>query len=141
MRRFAVLLGATAPAVAAALAAVFFGLGLGSYLLGRYSSRLSRPVRVFAILEIATGLSALVVNPLIDALRPLYASLYDTSVDSAGLQLAMKMIVATIAVVVPAAATCAALGSTTMPMMSGTTKKSLRSMIPSSVRRRLAERV
>ena len=103
MRRFAVLLGATAPAVAAALAAFFFGLGLGSFLLGRLAPRLSRPLRVFAILEIATGLSALAVNPLIAALGPLYASTYDTSLDNAGLQLAMKMIVAVAAVVVPAA--------------------------------------
>ena len=75
MRRFAVLLGATAPAVAAALAAFFAGLGLGSYLLGRFAPRLTRPLRVFAILEIATGLSALVVDPL-RRLRPLCASLY-----------------------------------------------------------------
>ena len=103
MRRFAVLLGATAPAVAAALAAFFFGLGLGSFLLGRFAHRLSRPLRVFALLEIATGLTALSVNPLIDVMRPLYASLYDTSIDSTGLQLAVKMMVATLAVVVPAA--------------------------------------
>src|SRR6187549_3744283 len=113
MRRFAVLLGATAPSVAAALAAFFFGLGLGSFLLGRFASRLSPPLRVFAILEIATGVSALAVNPLIDALRPLYASTYDTSLDSAGLQLTMKMIVAIVAVVVPAAC----MGGT-LPMLS-----------------------
>ena len=103
MRRFAVLLGATAPAVAAGLAAFFLGLGLGSVLFGRLAARFPRPIRVFAALEIGTGLSALAVDPLIGGLRPLYASMYDTSIDSAGLQLTLKIVVAALAVVVPAA--------------------------------------
>ena len=58
MRRFAVLLGGTAPATAAALTAFFAGLGL-SYLLGRLAPRFARPLRVFAALETGTALSAL----------------------------------------------------------------------------------
>jgi len=59
MRRFALRLGATAPAAAAALTAFFTGFGLGSYVLGRVAPRLARPLRAFACLEIAwrSGLS------------------------------------------------------------------------------------
>lgn len=70
MRRFTVLLGATAPAVAAALTAFFIGLGLGSYLLGRVAPRLRRPLRTFAVLEIVTAVSALAVEPLLAAMQP-----------------------------------------------------------------------
>ena len=104
MRRFAVLLGATAPATAAALAAFFAGFGLGSYLLGRLSPRLRRPLRAFAILEIITGISALAVDPLLRAMQPILTWLSDTSGDSAALQLAVKVAVGVVSVLIPATA-------------------------------------
>ena len=104
MRRFAVLLGATAPATAAALAAFFVGFGLGSYLLGRLASRLVRPLRAFAILEIITGASALAVDPLLRATHRVLASLYDTPGDNAATELAAKIAIAIISVLVPATA-------------------------------------
>jgi spermidine synthase len=104
MRRFAVLLGATAPATAAALAAFFVGFGLGSYLLGRLASRLVRPLRAFAILEIMTGASALAVDPLLRATHPVLASLYDTPGDTGATELAIKIAIAIISVLVPATA-------------------------------------
>jgi spermidine synthase len=102
MRRFAVLLGATAPAVFAALAAFFVGLGLGSYAFGRLAPRLVQPLRGFAILELATGLTALSVEPLLDAMQPLYARLYDASGGSLATLLALKIALAIGAVLVPA---------------------------------------
>ena len=82
MRRFSVLLGATAPAAAAALTAFFAGLGLGSYLLGRLAPRLKRPLLAFATLEIVTAVSALSVEPLLSAMQPVFAWLYDGSAGS-----------------------------------------------------------
>jgi len=102
MRRFSVLLGATAPAVAAALTAFFAGLGLGSYLLGRLAPRLNRPLRAFALLEIGTALSALAVEPMLGAIQPVYAWLYDGSGESVVLHLTLRVGVAVIAVLVPA---------------------------------------
>jgi spermidine synthase len=102
MRRFSVLLGATAPAVAAALTAFFVGLGLGSYLFGRLAPRLARPLRAFAVLEIATALSALAVEPLLGAMQPVYARLYDVSGESVAVHLALRVGVAVVAVLVPA---------------------------------------
>ncbi len=102
MRRFSVLLGATAPAVAAALTAFFVGLGLGSYVLGRLAPRLIRPLRAFAVLEIATAVSALAVEPLLGAMQPVYASLYDLSGEHVALQITLRVGVAVIAVLIPA---------------------------------------
>ncbi|HSJ98181.1 MAG TPA: hypothetical protein VLC53_13965, partial [Myxococcota bacterium] len=101
MRRFSVLLGATAPAVAAALTAFFVGLGLGSYLLGRLAPRLARPLRAFAALEIVTALSALAVEPLLGAIQPVYAWLYGASGESLAFHLTLRIGVAVVAVLVP----------------------------------------
>jgi len=113
MRRFSVLLGSTAPAAAAALTAFFGGLAVGSFLLGRLSHRLKRPLLAFASLEAATAISALSVEPLLRAMEPLYQSLYDTSVDRAVVQLALGVGIATVAVLVPA--TCV---GGTLPVLS-----------------------
>ena len=102
MRRFSVLIGATAPAAAAALTAVFVGLGLGSFLLGRLAPRLASPLRAFAVLEIITALSALAVEPLFRGMQPVYAWLYDGSNDNVALLLALRVGVAVVAVLVPA---------------------------------------
>jgi spermidine synthase len=104
MRRFAAFLGATAPATAAALAAFFVGFGLGSYLLGRLALRLVRPLRAFAILEIITGVSSLAVDPLLRVTPAVLASLDDTPGDAAATQLAIKVGIAIVAVLVPATA-------------------------------------
>jgi spermidine synthase len=104
MRRFAIFLGATAPAAAAALAAFFVGFGIGSYLLGRFAPRLRRPLRAFAILEILTGVSALAVDPLVRATQPVLVWLSDAQGDSAVLQLAVKVAVAIASVLIPATA-------------------------------------
>jgi len=104
MRRFAVLLGADAPATAAALAAFFVGFGLGSYLLGRIATRLVRPLRAFAVLEIITGVSALTVDPLLRVSHSALALLSDTTGDTAATELAIKIGIAIISVLVPATA-------------------------------------
>ena len=104
MRRFAVLLGATAPAAAAALVAFFAGFGFGGYLLGRFAPRLTRPLRVFAILEIITAVSASAVAPILRAMQPVLGWLSDASGDNLAPQLAVKVAVATISVLVPATA-------------------------------------
>jgi spermidine synthase len=104
MRRFAVLLGATAPAVAAAISAFFVGFGLGSLLLGRLAPRLRRPLRAFAVLEIVTGVSALGVDPVLRAAQPVLGWLSDAPGGGLALLLGAKVAVAMIAVLIPATA-------------------------------------
>ena len=104
MRRFAVLLGATAPAAAAALAAFFAGFGLGSWLLGRVTPRFTRPLRAFAVLEIVTGISALAVDPLLRAMQPALTWLSDAPGDGRLVPLAVKVAVAIVSVLIPASA-------------------------------------
>jgi spermidine synthase len=64
LRRFALLLGATAPATAATLSAFFLGMAIGSALLGNRAVRWARPLRAFGILQAGIGASALLVDPI-----------------------------------------------------------------------------
>jgi spermidine synthase len=116
MRQFSVFLGATAPAAAAALTAFFVGLGAGSYLLGRAAPRLGRPLLMFATLELVTGVSALSVGPVLNAMQPVLGWLYDGSGANPALQLCLRVGVAVIAVLIPA--TC--MGGT-MPVLAQVT--------------------
>jgi spermidine synthase len=60
-RMLTLVFGSTALAVSTVLTAYMGGLGLGSYLAGKFSDRLKDPVRAYALAEAAIGLYALSV--------------------------------------------------------------------------------
>src|SRR5438445_1033639 len=63
-RMLGLVFGATTLAISAVLAAFMGGLALGSALAARLAPRISRPVRAYALIEIAIGLYALGVPML-----------------------------------------------------------------------------
>ncbi|NIR45096.1 MAG: hypothetical protein GWN99_11985, partial [Gemmatimonadetes bacterium] len=73
VRAFAGVFGVTAEAAAAVLSAFFLGLAIGSDVFGRIADRSSRPLRLYAGLELGIALAAL---PIPAALA-LYRSVYD----------------------------------------------------------------
>lgn len=60
-RMLTLVFGSTALAVSTVLTAYMGGLGLGSYLAGKFADRLKDPVRAYALAEAAIGLYALAV--------------------------------------------------------------------------------
>src|SRR3954453_17254148 len=62
-RQFALVFGTSELAVATVLAAYMGGLALGAWLVGRWLPRGSRPVLVYAGLELGIGASATVLVP------------------------------------------------------------------------------
>jgi spermidine synthase len=64
-RMLTLVFGSTALAVSTVLTAYMGGLGLGSYLAGKFSDRLKDPVRAYALAEAAIGIYALLVPWLI----------------------------------------------------------------------------
>lgn len=62
-------------AVATVLATFFLGLGLGSAVGGRWGSKVARPARLYALLEIAIGGWALLSLLLIPRVHDLYAAI------------------------------------------------------------------
>jgi len=70
------LFGSTVLAVSTILAVYFAGLSLGSLLFGKRADRPgSRPVRLYAILEIAVAITCIASPLLLSLLRQVYASL------------------------------------------------------------------
>lgn len=73
VRLLALSFGSTTLSFSTVLAVFFGGLALGAWLSGRRAHRLSRPVRVYAFLEIGTGLLALALYPLLVHAGALFA--------------------------------------------------------------------
>lgn len=98
------IVGATAHAVSAVLAAFMTGLALGAHLGGKWSSRVRRPLVAYGVLEVVVAL-AVVVAPLgFRALTPLYADLAREAPDSFVLLTALRWVTALVLVVVPTTA-------------------------------------
>src|SRR5260221_9322624 len=68
-RMLTLVFGSTTLAVSTVLTAFMGGLGLGSFLAGRFADRLKTPVRAYAALEASIGLYALLV-PVVVAFYP-----------------------------------------------------------------------
>ncbi|HKS38597.1 MAG TPA: fused MFS/spermidine synthase [Verrucomicrobiae bacterium] len=101
MRRFTAVFGATTPAVAATLAAVFLGFTAGSIVIGGRAVRSRRPLRVYGLLEIGAGIGALLVDPLLRLYDHFYPSLYQAMSGSPAGFAAVKTVLAMLALFIP----------------------------------------
>lgn len=102
MRRFTVLFGATAPASAATLSALFLGLGLGSALIGARCARFKRPLLAFGLLEAGVALGALLVEPALAVVEAVTPHLGLALSDRPVALLASRMLLAALAILPPA---------------------------------------
>jgi spermidine synthase len=103
-------LGSTSMAFAAVLAVFFLGLAGGSVLGGRFARGLKHPFRVYGILELAVGLSAGVLFPLLFRLHHLFALVNAAGSEPTGI--ALRFLVAALALSIPTIAMGA-----TMPIL------------------------
>ena len=60
-RKLGLVFGSTTLAISTVLATFMGGLGLGSYVAGRYADRIKNPVRAYALAEAGVGLYALLI--------------------------------------------------------------------------------
>lgn len=70
------ILGSTVYATSIVLGAFMAGLAVGSYFFGRYVDKYKNPLRLYAILELGVGLSAIALFFLFDQLIPIYRAVY-----------------------------------------------------------------
>jgi len=107
------VVGSTAHAVSAVLAAFMTGLALGAALAGRFAARVRRPLAAYAVLELAVA-ATVALSPLaFGALTPLYSSLARALPDSLAALSAVRWLLSLGIVVVPTAAMGA-----TLPLLS-----------------------
>jgi spermidine synthase len=76
IRSASLVFGSTSYALSAILAVFFLGISLGSYLFGRISQRIDRPLRLFALMEVAVAVLALASPLAFQVLDSLYGMAY-----------------------------------------------------------------
>ena len=76
-REFTLLFGSSGPATAAVLAAYFAGLGLGSFVLGKFAARLGSPLAIYAFLEAVIANGALFTRPILSLYANFYPGLFE----------------------------------------------------------------
>ncbi|MDD5222730.1 MAG: fused MFS/spermidine synthase [bacterium] len=104
--------GSTNYSITAILSAFMGGLGLGAVFFGRAAERQERPLRMYAGLELATGITALLTLPAFLAVKWLYLSIYHF-VPGQALGALIRF-----ALVIPVVGIPAALMGGTLPVMS-----------------------
>jgi len=107
------VVGSTAYAVSAVLAAFMTGLALGSHLGGRYTRHVRRPFFAYGLMEIVVGI-AVALSPLaFGLLTPLYVELARSAPHSLALVSLFRWLMAMLLVIVPTTAMGA-----TLPLLS-----------------------
>ena len=101
IRKASLAFGSATWALSAVLAVFFSGLALGSFVVGVYSSRTVRPLRVYAWLEMGVGLSAILSPTLFQLTDSIYGSLYPHVLHSPALLTLTRLVMVTI-VILPA---------------------------------------
>jgi spermidine synthase len=101
LRLFTSVFGATTPATAATLVAVFVGLTAGSAFFGGRSARFTRPLWAYGGLEIGAGLSALLVGVWLALYDRIYPALYGSLSGAPAGFVAVKLLLTLIALFVP----------------------------------------
>jgi spermidine synthase len=76
VRMLSRLLGNTVFATSTVLAAFMAGLAIGAYAFGRFIDKKDKPLKVYAQLEIAVGIFALILPLILNNLFPVYELVY-----------------------------------------------------------------
>ncbi|MDE2832795.1 MAG: fused MFS/spermidine synthase, partial [Gemmatimonadota bacterium] len=101
IRQAALLFGSTTFAVSAVLAVFFLGLAIGAYLFGRIGQRTSRPLILFAYIEIGLGLLALISPFAFDFADFLYGIAYRLLSDAPFLRFTTRLFLVALVVLPP----------------------------------------
>ncbi len=98
------IVGATAQAVSAVLAAFMTGMALGATLGGRFAKRVRRPLVAYGVLEIVVAVFVALTPFAFGLLEPLYVSLVRALPDSRIALSVLRWLLAALVVVVPTTA-------------------------------------
>ena len=101
LRLLSLVFGVTVYAASTVLAGFMAGLGLGSYVAGRFSARIARPLTAFGIAEILVGVTAFLTPFVLDALTRLWVSMHGSLPDSLAAITVMRFAVSFLVLIVP----------------------------------------
>src|SRR5450432_3825129 len=100
-RMLTLVFGSTTLAVSTVLTAFMGGLGLGSYLAGKYADRLKNPVRAYALAEAGIGFYALLVPLVVMAYPGLNRGLWSAFGDRYALLSVLRFLASAALLIVP----------------------------------------
>ena len=112
-RMFSLVFGATTLAISTVLTAFMGGLALGSYLAGRYSDRLTDPLKAYALCEAGIGATALALPLVVGHFAALNSWLYASLSDNYALLAGARFVISASVLVVPTT-----LMGATLPLLS-----------------------
>jgi len=112
VRELVLVFGATTFAVSTVLTAFMGGLALGSYYFGRRSETVTRPLRLYGLLEIGIGVYGFAVPLIFAALPTVYHSFWSLHLSFFALSI-VRFVFATLVLIVPTA-----LMGATLPVLS-----------------------
>jgi spermidine synthase len=98
-KQLGMVFGGTAPAAAATLACFFLGLALGSWRLGRWAQEVPRPMRAYALLEVALLATAALFLLWLPLYRWIAVAALGHLLDAPAAALALRMLLAAIAII------------------------------------------
>jgi spermidine synthase len=101
LRLLSLVFGVTVYAASTVLAAFMAGLGAGSFIGGRYSARIARPLVAFGVAEALVGITAFATPFLLDALTMAWIAIHPALPKSIAALTVIRFIVAFLLLIVP----------------------------------------
>lgn len=101
IRKASLVFGSTTFAASSVLAVFFLGLSIGSYLFGRIAQQTSRPLLLYAVLEVGLGVAALLTPHTFDVVNVLYGIAYRALMGRIGLLFLVRIILVSLILLPP----------------------------------------
>ena len=101
LRLLSLVFGVTVYAASTVLASFMAGLGAGSIIAGRLSSRISRPLAAFGIAEALVGITAFATPFLLDALTTVWIAVHPALPKSLAVLTVIRFVIAFLLLIVP----------------------------------------
>jgi len=101
IRPLSLVFGTTIYAVSIIIAAFLSGLALGSWIAGRFSDKVEKPLKIYGFIEVGIGLYGLMLISLFSALPGIYLGLYQSTFPNLGVFYVLQFILAFVIILIP----------------------------------------
>ena len=112
IRPLSLVFGTTIYAVSTIIASFILGLAVGSWLAGRYTDRLSNPLRFFAFVQLGIGFYGILLLPIFATLPGVYLDLFTATFPNQGFFMFIQVLISMAMISIPAS-----LMGATLPLM------------------------
>jgi spermidine synthase len=101
LRLLSLVFGVTVYAASTVLASFMAGLGVGSFVGGRFAARFTRPLAAFGAAEALVGITAFVTPAVLDALTQIWIAVYPQLPQSLAALTVIRFVIAFLVLIVP----------------------------------------